>query len=348
MTSPLHNSCGIQLMVSTLFALSLHATALAEESRYQGICDASSAIAIGTTHLLVAEDEKDSLLLYATDTPHPVKTFDFSSLMRTDLKRESDIEGSARTGNRIYWISSHGRNGKGKIRDNRYNLFATDISNPGATRLELNWVGSYKKLIHDALNRKSWEQPDSEKTAATIALLRAATRLHDRKDKSLAPKKNGLNIEALAALPNQQGLLIGLRNPLYQNRALVSHLKNADELMTQRAERARFGEPRYLELDGLGIRSMTYHRATKKFLIIAGEKVSGGRFKLFAWDYSNKTAPVFIRALQSSQGSHPEGLIVSGSQIHILHDEGSHLSGGKACKEAAIQDKGFSIHSYHY
>ena len=335
-------------MVSTLFALSLHATALAKEPRYQGICDASTAIAIGTTHLLVAEDEKDSLLLYGTDKPHPVKMFDFSSLMRTDLNRESDIEGSARAGDRIYWISSHGRNGKGKVRDNRYKLFATDISNPATASFELNWVGSYKKLIHDALNRKSWEKPDSDETAGTIALLHKATQLQDRKDKTLAPKKNGLNIEALAALPNQQGLLIGLRNPLYQNRALVLHLKNADELITQRAERARFGAPRYLELGGLGIRSMTYHSATKKFLIIAGEKTSGGTFKLFSWDFNNNTPPVFIRSLPSSQGSHPEGLMISASKIHIVHDEGSHLTGGKACKEAAVQDKGFSIHSYHY
>jgi len=334
-------------MISALFVLILQAPAHASDSYFKGVCDASAAVAIGSTHLLVAEDENDALLLYATGNPTAVKTFDFSSLLRIDIDRESDIEGAARIGNRIYWITSHGRNGKGKIRANRYQLFATDISNSQPTTLELDWVGSYRKLIDDVLNIHSWESPDSNVTTVAISLLREATLLHDKKEKQLAPKKDGLNIEALAALPSHQGLLIGLRNPLFQNRALVLHLKNPDLLFAGNGAKARFGEPRFIDLDGLGLRSMAYHPATKKLLIIAGGKKSGGSFKLFEWDYHKNTPPVLIWTLPSTQGSNPEGLVIKGSQIHVLHDEGSRLIQGKPCKENNRQDRQFSMHAYH-
>ena len=40
---------------------------------------------------------------------------------------ESDIEACTRVGDIIYWITSHGRSKKGKWRNSRYRLFATEI-----------------------------------------------------------------------------------------------------------------------------------------------------------------------------------------------------------------------------
>jgi hypothetical protein len=268
----------------------------------------------------LAEDEDDVLLLYSREKPTdtPLKRFNFSLEIRTDQDRESDVEGAARIDNRIYWITSHGRNSKGKMRANRYRLFATDISNESPDELELAWVGSYNTLIQDALDKASWEHPNENETDTTIHFLSEASQLGEKKAARLAPKKNGLNIEALAALPDHKGLLIGFRNPLSHAKALVIHLKNPEDVVTNKDVKPVFGQPRYLDLGGLGLRSMAYNAVRKKILIVAGEKASGGSFKLFEWDFNKKPPPVFIRDLHSSKGSHPEALFIHGSQIHIL------------------------------
>ena len=68
----------------------------------------------------------------------PFRVFDFASYLRSNIDRESDIEGAARLGGRIYWITSHGRSKKGKRRSNRYRLFATDIADaPPRTSIEV-------------------------------------------------------------------------------------------------------------------------------------------------------------------------------------------------------------------
>jgi len=323
-----------------------NAYAVADEYHFNGVCDASAAVAIGNAYMLVAEDEGDLLLLYALNKPatDPVQRFDFSSQMRVEPDRESDIEGAARAGSRIYWITSHGRNAKGRVRANRYQLFATDIAGESTEAITLAWAGNYRSLIRDALDKTYWESPDSRETGRAIKLLRAATRLDQQVNKQLAPKADGLNIEALAALPDGKGLLIGLRNPLDHGMALVLHLKNPDELLAGKAKRALFGRARFVALGGLGLRSMAYSAAAGCFLIIAGPAASGGPFRLYAWDFDAQDPPLLIRPLNFVQGSHPEALVLSDSRTYILHDDGSRIQDGRACKQRA--DKHFIVDSF--
>jgi hypothetical protein len=344
----------MRLLSLIIFCLCLNTFAFAGENYFKGVCDASAAVVIGTTHLLVAEDEDDVLLLYSIKKPAtaPISRFDFSSELRADPDRESDIEGAARVENRIYWITSHGRNGKGRIRKNRYRLFATDLSNRSSTVLKLTWVGSYSRLIRDALDKTSWESSDEQEIDATINFLGNATQLDERKIEGLAPKKNGLNIEALAALPDNRGLLIGLRNPLYHSKALVIHLKNPNNLVTNKSVKAIFGKPLYLDLKGLGLRSMAYNAESRKFLLIAGGKSSGGPFRLFEWDFDKNDSPDSIEEknikLKFSEGSHPEALFTYSSQIYVLHDEGLRQINGEECKKVNQEEKRFSFRKYDY
>ena len=77
--------------------IALHLPAAAQQV-YQGVCDASAAIAVDAVHFLVAEDENDVLWIYRNDKPRnkPIGGgFDLSSRLRSDPKRESDIEGAA-------------------------------------------------------------------------------------------------------------------------------------------------------------------------------------------------------------------------------------------------------------
>ena len=80
-----------------------------------------------------------------------------------------------------------------------------------------------------------------------------------------AEAEGGFNIEGLAATPEGK-LLIGLRNPLPQRRALVVPLENPAELIEGKT--ARFGLPIELDLDQRGIRSLELVGAS--YLIVAG------------------------------------------------------------------------------
>jgi len=340
------------LSIMHIFALSLLCwvfcpTALAGEQRYQGVCDASAAAMIDDSHFLVGNDEDEILSLYATDgsTMAAIQEFNFTSFLHSNSKQESDIEDAARSGNRIYWITSHGRSKKGKMRHNRYRLFATDITHalPG---LQLKWGGHNDRLIQDMLDIQSWDD-DSQITRETIDLIAQSTQLDRKKVRNLAPKERGLNIEALAVAPDHGGLLIGFRNPLVQGKALVLNLKNPDALLSNHGARANFAKPVYIDLDGLGLRSMTYDKARKVFFIIAGPIKDEGYFKLFRWNGMHDPSPVFVRWLPHATRSYPEALLVHKQQLLVIDDEGTRQIGKRECKASSKNREGFSKQWYN-
>jgi hypothetical protein len=86
-------------------------------ARYAGTCDASAGVALDATTFAVASDEDDVLRIYG----HPASGASAAPRARVDVgpapareSTESDLEASARTGRRIYWITSHARTGSGK------------------------------------------------------------------------------------------------------------------------------------------------------------------------------------------------------------------------------------------
>src|SRR5262245_40151403 len=87
-----------------------------EEFLYRGACDASAAAAIGTNWVVVATDEENRLRVYERDQGGlPIQEIDLTQHLNLDRHSpETDIEGAARLGDRIYWITSHSRNHEGK------------------------------------------------------------------------------------------------------------------------------------------------------------------------------------------------------------------------------------------
>lgn len=100
--------------------------------------------------------------------------------------------------------------------------------------------------------------------------------------------------------------------------------------------------PAYIDLDGLGLRSMAYDPARKVFFIIAGPIKNKGPFKLFRWGGMDDPSPVFIRELQSEKGSYPEALLIHEQQAQVLHDEGRRHIGKRRCKTVGKDKRGFS------
>jgi hypothetical protein len=280
---------------------------------YRGMCEASAAVAVGPDHFVVADDEDSTLRLYARKDPKLVSAMDFSEALGVKRKTKTDLEGAASIGNRIYWITSHGRQKDGEERPQRKRFFATDVTGTGAsTRLTL--VGKpYTGLLDDLL---------AESALASYRLSDAA---------KLAPEaEGGFNIEGLAATP-EGGLLIGFRNPIRDGKALVVPMDNPQDLL--QGARAKFGKTTGLDLGGRGIRSI--ERVGDAYLIVAGPFGNGSDFAIYRWTGATSDAPVRLPQIDLA-GFHPEALFaIPGSDlVQILSDDGG-------CEDEAPADRKF-------
>ncbi|OBZ92005.1 hypothetical protein ADU59_29200 [Pararhizobium polonicum] len=242
-----HIAAGI--LLAALGAGAAHAATV-----YSGLCEASAASPLDDTHFAVASDESNTLMVYQRDNPDPAP--DGIALENFLGAKKSDLEASARLGDRIYWISSHSPDRHGGKIDRRSVFFATDIV-PGPV---------------PAVRPAGQPYRDLGKAIATAIGV-------DRKD---------INIEGLAATETGS-LLIGLRNPLSgDNSAIVVPLDNP-AAVADRGEAPSLGVPRSFDLGGNGIRSIDRTGLPDRpYLIIAGpiEGAKGkakGAFALYWW-----------------------------------------------------------------
>lgn len=285
---------------------------------YQGPCDASAAVAVGSDTFVVGNDEDNTLRVYRRGQAPAIASITLSRFLDATAT-EVDIEGAAAIGSRIYWIGSHGRNGKGAAVHARHRIFAVELRGGPAPVLEP--VGTpYTSLLRDL--------------AASEALkpyrLDAAARLPAEAD-------GGLNIEGLAATPDGR-LLIGFRNPLAAQRALVVPLENPADVVD--GKRARLGAPIVLDLDGRGIRSIEL--VGTAYEIVAGPATDRGRFALYRWSGAAADAPVLAADVDLGD-LRPEALfaVPSTPRVQLLSDDGGIEVGGKACKKLAAQRQTF-------
>ena len=281
---------------------------------FSGMCDASAAVALGPDLFAVGNDEDNILRFYRVSQPgKPVDTYNLNPFLFGRKKSpEADLEGAARVGNCVYWITSHGRNAEGKPAPHRHRFFALELT-AGAGGPGVRPVGRpYTNLVNDLV-----QDPKLKR----FQLAEAARR---------APKDpGGLNIEALTDTPEGH-LLIGFRNPVPEGRALVVPLLNPDALLQGRP--ARFGEPRLLDLGGRGLRGIG--STGSGYYLIAGPAGAGADSRIFLWA-GGEAAPRPI-AGQRFPGLNLEGLCFHDAagrrDFLVLSDDGSLPTGGRECK----------------
>ena len=304
------------ILVPALVASSLSGQpTVSEPMKYHGMCDASAAVAIDSTKFAVASDEDSKIRIYsAKGEKLPLQIIDLTTFLELNPGHpETDMEGAARIGERIYWIGSHGRNRDGRLRLDRQRFFATTIKNSGSN-VVLRLAGRpYKTLLQD-LNKDP-----------RFKLFNLAAAAQN------APKApGGLNIEGLSATPENH-LLIGFRNPIPGGKALLIPMLNPDEVIERKP--ARFGDAIRLDLDGLGIRDMAYLNG--QYLIIAGHPDGRSHSHLYSWrGGSTKAERIEVRHFKEYN---PEAIIVypekGFEKIQILSDDGTRTMHGQPCKE---------------
>ncbi|QYF92063.1 DUF3616 domain-containing protein [Massilia sp. PAMC28688] len=281
---------------ASLLAKAFHAR-VEKPFTYRGMCDASAAAPLGPDCFVAANDERNQLKVYQRGKRDPVDVIDLSEFLGTKKDKESDLEGTATVGERIYWISSHGRNKKGKFQGRRHRFFATDIVD-GTVKP----VGQpYRELLADMLATEHLQHYD----------LAGAS--------SKTPEADGaFNIEGLAATP-QGTLLIGLRNPVPHGMALVIPLLNPDDVIE--GEHAQFGQAIELDLEGLAVRSL--EQLNGSYLVVAGPPADEGSFALFTWTGEPADKPVLLLREELAD-VRPEALfaIPETNRLQILSDDG--------------------------
>ncbi len=217
---------------------------------YAGLCEASAAVYLGDRggrrYFAVASDEVNILRSYDLAAGGVGKTHDIRPFTGFD---KSDIEGGARIGDRVWWISSHSVTASGKDKQERRILIRTGLT----------WGSKGPEL-----------QP-----------LGLSLDLRDAIAGALAAPASKLNIEALAAGADG-ALLIGLRAPLAGDLAQVLPLRNPDRVLE--GEPAEFGPVLRIDLGTYGIRSLEQLK-DGRFLVVAGPVSDGGAaFRLYLWD----------------------------------------------------------------
>jgi hypothetical protein len=299
------------------FSTALPSAAAPQPTRYLGMCDASAAVAVGDDAFVAASDESNTLLLYRRGEPRPVGSFDVATFLRVAKKQEVDIEAAAAIGARVYWITSHSRNSKGKGQTSRSRLFATQLQPNDA----IVTVGApYLGLLGDL---------EAAPALARYGLAEAA--------RLPAEAPGGLNIEGLAATADGQ-LLIGLRNPLHEGRALIIPLRNPAEVID--GARAKLAAPFELDLGGRGVRSI--ERIGGEYLIVAGPTADSGTFALYRWSGTRGEGAAPIAGIDLGT-LRPEALyaVPQTHQLELLSDDGGIVTDGERCKDMPVSRQAF-------
>ncbi len=315
-------------------------------SRYlQGFSDSSTAIGLGNGLIIVAEDERDLPGLFREGVSGPpLKTYDIGFAPNPGAD-EMDFESSARAGDVIYWLGSHGNNSDGAVSPTRSAVIATRVSGSG-DQTELTRIGAYGGLREELI---AW---DNEHGA----------RLGFEKDAALGSPNGlaGFNIEGAEFAPNSTSTLyLGFRAPIEPSvlggKALIVPVENIDRLTLGIDSKAEFGEPIYLDLGGRSIRELRKN-ASGQYLILASydhEGAGPNDAALYSWTGYREDAPVELTTtLPVSPEEHSasdgpgawEGIgnvpdvLTAGSQIRLIMDEGWEKLYGDDVKDKGEND----------
>jgi hypothetical protein len=320
---------------------------------FYGTSDASCAVALSEDMFVVADDENNILRVYKTiNNSGPVCSYDLTGFLDVGVKfPEADIEGATSVGNRVYWITSHGRNKDGKMRPNRYRFFATSVKVENQ-KVTIEPVGVLcRSLVQEIIQTKSMRKLSLDRATQFNAELKKEQR------KMLAPKNEGLNIEALCASHDGRTMYIGFRNPRLRTEpastpeALVVPLNNCRQVI-ETARAPVFGEPMLWDLAGLGIISMEYSDFHKAYFIIAGAHDGRRKFALYRWSGKRNMPPVLVRELQFDKDDFtPEALAVFAGSDKLLglSDDGALLvdvSSPFECMEGELTEDGKCPNKY--
>lgn len=312
----------------------------AQDVVFSGDCDASTAIATGKdTFFAIGDEKKPQLRRYKTTGEFlgETKLKGFLDAGTEDL--EPDLEASAKVKDTIFVMGSHGRDDEGVLCPERSQLFAFKYSIRDG-QIALKQVGSsYTNLQKHLLNHKAFE----------CLALDTTPRVNNS---DLAPKLGkSINVEGLTPSKDGEDLWVGLRTPLFSEKAIIIPIKNPFKLVKGKAKEPNFGEAILVDLNKQGIRSIEYWTENDCYLIVSGNVGDTRGFQVFTWTGAANNKPVRIINALDEQQFNPEAIVVfpgEKSRFMILSDDGTRKYGEEKCKKLEKEKRCFTGRWYSY
>jgi hypothetical protein len=273
---------------------------------------------------VVANDEDDRLRVYdVARGGEPTQTLDpFRAVPRPDGDREADLEGVAIIDRTAWWIGSHARARDGDKRPNRRVLVATRLGvEDGRVTMEL--VGAHHSSRRRGLLGALLSLP-------TIGPLLA------RAERRPPKVEGGFDIEGLASRGDT--LLLGLRNPLLDGRAIVVGVPRPAALLEGKEPEGLTWQA--IDLGGLGIRALVTMPGRDGLLIAAGASTDGDDFVLYHWNGEPTEAPHRLEV--SFGGLRVESILgLPDGRLLAVSDDGSLERGRGRCKDLPLHERAF-------
>ena len=204
----------------------------------------------------------------------------------------------------IYALTSHSRNKKGQRSPDREHMLRFKIQNG-----EVLGLTSYDDLTQ---------------------VLETDTKLHDliRERTSAEVSFEEINIEGMAFDPVKKRLVLGFRDPEFNNMALVAFIANPKEVFEHNAK-PEFDEVAVIDIAGGGIRSLNYDPILKTYIIANEVKDEAGeRFsQLWTWSgkHSDEPQKITLPNLQHIKNVEAvDSITVNGKpRLIVMGDEGN-------------------------
>jgi Leucine-rich repeat (LRR) protein len=300
-----------------------------------GMSDASTAIAVGDGHLLVADDEKRNIRLYdAEKSGREVAEFALPKDSQTPGQAEMDTEASARKGDKIYWIGSHGKDKDGKVQAGRALILETTLTGSGANAKLTRTGRDVRHVLNDLRN---WDNLHDQRFGIETAI--------NENSGPSATAINGLNIEGAEFSRDGKELYLAFRSPLSPavvgGKALMIPITNLEALVAGTETLTQFGEPLLFDLGGDSIREIRKNDAGEYLILSApagapDSSAPPSTQTLWAWNGDREIAPrklttVLPKDTEPEWADNPgawEGIgemperLTPGAEIRLIMDQG--------------------------
>jgi hypothetical protein len=275
---------------------------------FNGVFEPSAVQQLPDGKLLIAEDEPNHAfsIISIDKTGRFVEDEALDTRVITGFKRRlSDLEALARDDEGfIYAMTSHSRTRKGNRSPDREHLMRFKIQDGNVLGLtsydNLTQVLETDHKLHDLIR---------ERTKAEVSF-------------------DEINIEGMAFDPVKKRLVLGFRDPEFNNMALVAFISNPKDVFERNAK-PEFDEVAVIDIDGGGIRSLNYDPVLKTYVIANEVKDENGQkfSQLWTWSGNSTDEPQKISLPNLQHITNVEAvdsITVNGKpQMILMGDEGN-------------------------
>lgn len=241
-------------------------------AEFNDVYEPSAVQQLADGRVLVVEDEAKramSLLTLGEDGRLVENAQNDLKVTRAFGRKLSDLEGlSTDDAGNIYTITSHSKNNDGERKPDREQLLRFQINGNSVGN-----IASYTTLRDDLAVADEVRMAIRDATGEEVNF-------------------DDLNIEGLSFYREAGHMLIGLREPMVAGKSIVISITNPREVLEDDVK-PKFGAPILLDLNGGGVRALSYDPVLNTFLIVNEiEGYEGNRYsQLWSWSGDAGDAP---------------------------------------------------------